>query len=179
MTAPPAAMAGGALRYGHPFCRGFRLRRGVAMIVSGGQTGVDRAALDVARLLGVANGGWCPKGRRAEDGPIDARYPLRESASRSYAVRTRLNVRDSDGTLVLTRGPARNGTALTIRLARRLRRPLLVVNLVSARHVEVRGVRRWLRRARVAVLNVAGPRESKSPGVYALAAAFLERVLTR
>lgn len=149
------------------------------MIVSGGQTGVDRAALDVARLLGLASGGWCPKDRRAEDGPIDRRYSLRESASRGYAVRTRLNVRDSDGTLVLTRGPARNGTALTIRLARRLRRPVLVVNLVSARHPEVRAIRHWLRRSRVAVLNVAGPRESRSPGVYGLAAAFLRRVLTR
>jgi len=172
-------MAGGVSRFRRSPRRAPGPRRRAVTIVSGGQTGVDRAALDVARVLGLASGGWCPRGRRAEDGPIDACYPLRESASRDYAVRTRLNVRDSDGTLVLIRGPARDGTALTIRLARRLRRPLLVLNLASARLAGVRAVGRWLRRAGIMVLNVAGPREGKSPGVYALAVAFLIRAFTR
>ena len=80
---------------------------GPVEIVSGGQTGVDRAALDVALALGLACGGWCPRGRRAEDGPLPARYPLRETPSASYPERTEWNVRDSDGTLVLHRPPAR------------------------------------------------------------------------
>ena len=85
----------------------------VERIVSGGQTGVDRAALDVAIELGVPCGGWCPRGRKAEDGPIAARYPLRETNSVSYRVRTERNVRESDGVLILTWGPPREGTALT------------------------------------------------------------------
>ena len=89
-------------------------------IVSGGQTGVDRAALDVALELGLPCGGWCPQGRRAEDGPIDPRYPLRETRAAAYPVRTRWNVRDSDGTLILTRGRPDRGTALTADLAKRL-----------------------------------------------------------
>ena len=83
---------------------GRRDSRPVARIVSGGQTGVDRAALDVAMEFGLACGGWCPRGRRAEDGPITHRYPLAETAGWDYAERTGLNVRDSDGTLVLSRG---------------------------------------------------------------------------
>ncbi|MEZ6054758.1 MAG: putative molybdenum carrier protein, partial [Planctomycetaceae bacterium] len=83
-------------------------------IVSGGQTGVDRAALDVGLDLDLPCGGWCPRGRKAEDGPIDERYPLKETESAKYDVRTRRNVRDSDGTLVLTVGDPIGGTALTV-----------------------------------------------------------------
>ncbi len=74
-------------------------------VISGGQTGVDRAALDAAMKLGIEVGGFCPKGRRAEDGPIDEQYPLTETASRAYPVRTEKNVAASDGTLILTGGP--------------------------------------------------------------------------
>lgn len=74
-------------------------------IISGGQTGVDRAALDAAMKLGISVGGFCPKGRRAEDGPIDKRYPLTETSSRAYPVRTEKNVRTAEGTLILTWGP--------------------------------------------------------------------------
>src|SRR5947209_13063019 len=95
----------------------------VAKIVSGGQTGVDRAALDVALELGLPCGGWCPRGRRAEDGPLPARYPLTETSWEGYPQRTRWNVRDSDGTLILTRGQPDRGTALTIKLAQRLGKP--------------------------------------------------------
>ena len=84
----------------------------IARLVSGGQTGVDRAALDVARELAIPSGGWCPKGRKAEDGKIDDSYPLVESPSASYSQRTRWNVRDSDGTLVLTCGKLTGGTLL-------------------------------------------------------------------
>src|SRR3990172_4511968 len=98
-------------------------------IVAGGQTGVDRAALDAALGLGLPCGGWCPRGRKAEDGPIDPRYPMEETPSDDYAERTEWNVRDADGTLVLTRGEPSGGTAFTIATARRGRSPLLVLDL--------------------------------------------------
>jgi len=148
-----------------------------ARVVSGGQTGVDRAALDVALELGLPCGGWCPAGRRAEDGAIPARYPLRETRARDYAARTEANVRDSDGTLVLTVGAPTGGTALTCRLARRLGRPLLVLDLAEA--PAPARARAWGAAAGVAVLNVAGPRETTAPGAYALATAFLRRALRR
>ncbi len=143
----------------------------IATIVSGGQTGVDRAALEAARDLGLACGGWCPRGRRAEDGAIDARYPLRETPSEDYAQRTEWNVRDSDGTLVITRGRPAGGTALTVAVARRLRKPLLVVDLEDPG--PARSVRDWADRLGIGTLNVAGPRESQQPGIEAEARQLL------
>src|SRR5437660_4339393 len=143
-------------------------------LISGGQTGVDRAALDVALERGLPCGGWCPKGRRAEDGPLDARYPLAETPWSGYPQRTEWHVRDSDGTLVLTLGAPDRGTALTVRLAAKHGRPCLPVNLSAAPRVE--DVRVWAEIHRIRVLNVAGPRESLSPGVYAAAADFLRRL---
>ncbi len=147
----------------------------VTRIVSGGQTGVDRAALDTALALGLGCGGWAPKGRRAEDGRIPDRYPLRETESAAYDVRTRRNVRDSDATLILTRGRLTGGTALTLQLARSIGRPHLVVDLDAAPHVDA--ARRWLIDTGVATLNVAGPRESGLPGIYEEARDFLGRLL--
>jgi hypothetical protein len=142
--------------------------------VSGGQTGVDRAALDVALDLGLPCAGWCPRGRRAEDGPIPARYPLRETPTADYPQRTEWNVRDSDGTLLLHQGRKGRGTALTARLARRLRRPLLEVDL---RRADAAAVRAWVAAQGIARLNVAGPREGEAPGIGTRAAAFLRSVL--
>jgi hypothetical protein len=147
----------------------------VERVISGGQTGVDRAALDVALELGIPCGGWCPRGRRAEDGRIPARYPLRETFSTGYAQRTEWNVRDADATLVLHRGRLSGGTALTVALARRLGKPCLVAELDAA--AEAAQVRVWLDDQRVVVLNVAGPRESQSPGIGAQARALLRAVL--
>ncbi|MFL5382592.1 MAG: putative molybdenum carrier protein [Longimicrobiaceae bacterium] len=144
-------------------------------IVSGGQTGVDRAALDVALELGMECGGWCPAGRAAEDGPIDARYPLRETPSPDPAQRTEWNVRDSDATLVLTSGAASPGTELTIEAARRLRRPLYTLDAGSPE--DVGAFRRWLQVHRVRTLDVAGPRESEAPGIYAKATRILVALL--
>src|SRR6185312_2826468 len=98
-------------------------------IVSGGQTGADRAALDWAIRAGIPHGGWCPKGRLAVDGVIDARYRLTETDSDDYAVRTRLNVRDSDATLILNLGALDGGTALTAEHAHALGRPCLTLQL--------------------------------------------------
>ena len=144
-------------------------------IVSGGQTGVDRAALDVALELGLPCGGWCPRGRRAEDGVVPAVYPLRESPVAAYRDRTGRNVRDSGATLILNRGRLEGGTRLTVDIARALGRPCLVVDL--DRPPPPQRVAAWLDTHAVKVLNVAGPRESGRPGIHGLAAGFLRRLL--
>lgn len=148
---------------------------GMLKVVSGGQTGVDRAALDVALALGMPCGGWCPRGRLAEDGAIADRYPLRETPSAEHAERTAWNVRDSDGTLVLTWGTPTGGTALTIDLARRGEKPCLVVNLEEGG--DAARVRDWVSAHSVATLNVAGPRASSHPAVYEAALSFLTEAL--
>lgn len=149
----------------------------IRRIISGGQTGVDRAALDVALRLGIGCGGWCPKGRFAEDGILSPNYPLKETPTPTYAERTEWNVRDSDGTLVLTWGPPADGTAFTVDMTRKHNRPVLIVDLETKdnnpHHVET-----WLLENRIRTLNVAGPRESKCPGIYQDASAFLEAFLS-
>jgi hypothetical protein len=147
----------------------------VKKIISGGQTGVDRAALDVALELGIACGGWCPRGRRAEDGVIPAGYPLEETPTDAYPERTEWNVRDADGTLILTRGRPDGGTSLTRSLARKQGKPCKVVNFDEPASAEA--VRAWLADEKIEVLNVAGPRERSQEGIRALAAAFLREVL--
>ena len=148
---------------------------GLRGIVSGGQTGVDRAALDLALQLGLGAGGWCPAGRWAEDGAVPRRYPLRETSSPDPAVRTRRNVRDSDATLILSPGPLAGGTALTARAARELGRPCLVLD--PRDRSAVGALRRWLAAVRPAVLNVAGPRVSEAPGLAVAARRVLGAAL--
>jgi hypothetical protein len=141
-------------------------------IISGGQSGVDRAALDVALALGLPCGGFCPAGRWAEDGPIAARYPLIETPSADPAQRTEWNVRDADATLILCRRlPLSGGTAHTAETAAALGRPCRVVLLGSADPGEVRA---WIAGR---VLNIAGPRESEDPGIYQAARTLLEALL--
>jgi hypothetical protein len=146
------------------------------VFVSGGQAGVDRAALDVAMERGMQVGGWCPAGRQAEDGPIDPRYPLRETPSADPAQRTEWNVRDSDGTLLLITSAHSGGTELTLDVARRLGRPVFEARLDAP--ADAATFRRWLHSHNIRTLNVAGPRESESPGVYAAACAWLRAALS-
>lgn len=141
-------------------------------IVSGGQTGVDRGALDAAIALGVPHGGWCPRGRLAEDGRIPEQYPLQETESPDYAVRTRQNVLDSDGTLILHCGPFGGGTELTRRLALREGRPHLLVDLDKPPRPAA--VWHWLAQHGIRTLNVAGPRESQCPGIAFRATEYLK-----
>jgi len=147
----------------------------IEKIISGGQTGVDRAGLDVAMALGIPHGGWCPKGRKAEDGAIPANYQLRETPKTYYKQRTGWNVRDSDGTLIVTRGTPTGGTETTIKLAAAYGKPCLVLDLLTSPTPEMVGT--WVNDNEINVLNVAGPRESGCPGIHSQAKALLQRCL--
>ncbi len=134
------------------------------MIISGGQTGVDRAALDIAIESGIPHSGWCPHGRLAEDGVIPDRYLLLETEDTDYKTRTRLNVRDSDGTLIFNREPLDGGTAATVRFAIDFDKPYLVIDLDRLPDTKI--IFEWLAGNNIQKLNIAGPRESKRPGIY-------------
>jgi len=147
----------------------------IRKIISGGQTGVDRAALDVACELGIPRGGWCPKGRLAEDGPLHLNYPLKETRSCDYEQRTEWNVRDSDGTLVIHDGIISDGTHLTIVFTSNYKKPCLQVDLNNA--FSKRDFRLWIKEHRVYVLNVAGPREAEKLKIFDRATGFLRTIL--
>ena len=144
-------------------------------IISGGQTGVDRGALDAAIELGLEHGGWCPMGRMAEDDFIPTRYALRQTDTKNYAQRTERNLLQADGTLILYHGTLSGGTYLTHQLCQRYARTVLLVNL--ARGYNPIEIRAWLADRRIVTLNVAGPRESMSPGIAASARRVLLEVL--
>jgi hypothetical protein len=157
-------------------------------IVSGGQTGADRAALDFAIEHGMAHGGWCPRGRLAEDGAIAGRYQLRETPLRRYAERTEWNVRDSDATVVFTVArTVSGGTSLTLACARRLGKPVLHLSRdsVTAVRGEADGIgmaagmlEAFLDENDVRVLNVAGPRATQQPAIGDFVRGVLRRALS-
>jgi hypothetical protein len=151
----------------------------VREIWSGGQTGVDRAALDAARELGLPTGGWVPRGRRAEDGVIpDTYHGLWETESDDYGVRTSWNVRDCDATLIVCRGPLAGGSAYTRDEAVRLGRPWLALDLNTLLvDAAVEIARAWLAGVGGSRLNVAGPRESAAPRICEQARGVLVRLL--
>ena len=149
----------------------------IAKIISGGQSGVDRAALDVAIKLGIPHGGWVPKGRLTEDGPLPEIYALRETPTAAYAERTEKNVVDSDGTLIISRGELTGGSEYTREMALKHSRPWLHVDLDRAAAFRAAlTIVEWLADQNIRVLNVAGPRASKDPDIYRDARVLLESV---
>lgn len=143
-------------------------------IVSGGQTGVDRAALDFALASGIVHGGWCPKGRRAEDGKLPEKYNLQETPRKDYGQRTEWNVRDSDGTLVIINRELSGGTLYTLETARKMGKPVMIAALADK--VEEKQVAGWVENNGIRVLNVAGPRASSEPEIYSMTLEFLQKV---
>jgi Circularly permutated YpsA SLOG family len=150
----------------------------LSKIISGGQTGADRAALDWAIKRGKAHGGWCPKGRKAEDGTIDWRYNLVETPSEDYSQRTEWNVRDSDGTAVFSiRRELRGGSLLTVELAEKYSKPVIHLRQEDERTNHALELRSFIKEFGISVLNVAGPRESDEPGVYRFVSRVLDQAL--
>lgn len=148
----------------------------VKKIISGGQTGADRAGLDYAINNWLEHGGWCPKNRRAEDGAIDLRYQLQETADDDYEERTELNVKESDVTLIFTKAKLGAGSNLTKRLAEDHAKPWLIVKLQSPGSA-ANLVRKFLERHQPEVVNIAGTRESHCPEIYKFTYNVLGRVL--
>jgi hypothetical protein len=147
------------------------------MIISGGQTGADQAALDAAITLGIPHGGWLPKGRKTEAGPLPLRYELRELSSSRYRERTEKNILTADGTLIFSFGPLAGGSALTEALAIRHGRPFLHIDfeLIERNQAAVL-VEQWVSSMQLKVINVAGPRASSEPRIYQAVYALLTRI---
>jgi hypothetical protein len=147
-------------------------------IVSGGQTGVDRAALDAAIRMGIPHGGWIPKGRLTEEGPLPERYKLDELSTDSYPERTEKNVMDSDGTLIISNGAPQGGTDYTRKMALRHGKQMLHIDLsLHSNPLDAASlVSSWLQMSRIETLNVAGPRASKDPDIYGAALALLTHI---
>ena len=147
-------------------------------ITSGGQTGADRAALDVAIEFKIPHGGWIPKGRRTEDGPLPDRYLLRETNNIGYPQRTELNILESDATLIFSHGKLAGGSALTNKLAIKHSRPCLHVNLNEiSEYKAVEIIRFWIDAQEIDILNVAGSRSSKDPLIYESVKDLIKSVL--
>lgn len=146
-------------------------------IISGVQTGADRAALDFALEFNIPHGGWVPKGRKAEDGVIPDIYELQEMPTASYPKRTEQNVMDSEGTLIFSHGELTGGSALTQQFARRHERPSMHVDLTCMRGVAAaRQIASWISEHKIKVLNVAGSRASNDPAIYAETLAVLRNL---
>jgi hypothetical protein len=149
-------------------------------IISGGQTGADRAALDVAITQKIPCGGWCPADRRAEDGAIPDRYPLTPLPNAGYRQRTRQNVIDSDGTVILAFGKLTGGSRATAGYARQFHKPLLVIDadMTKPRDAAIL-IAVFLLRHRIHVLNIAGPRASGQPAIYGYVCEVLTPLLSK
>lgn len=151
------------------------------IVISGGQTGVDRAAFDVALARGLTIGGWVPKGRVDETGPIASKYPnLQESDREDPAVRTALNVRDSDGTLMISRGPLLGGSCRAVESAQKLSRPLMLLDLSQDTVPNcINKAVSWIRINQIKRLNVGGPRESEDAEIYEYTILIMTGILSR
>ncbi len=146
----------------------------ISKLISGGQTGVDRAALDFAIDNQITCNGWCPKGRIAEDGIIPIKYPLTETSGSDYRERTKLNVNDTDGTLIFINGYMDEGTKLTMDTADDLKKPCFIYDF--SKTPEKEKLLNWLSENKIKILNIAGPRESNSVGIYGLVYDVLNKI---
>jgi hypothetical protein len=147
-------------------------------IISGGQTGADQAGLDVAIELGIPHGGWIPKDRKTEEGPLPAKYKLKKMKTTSYPKRTEKNILDSDGTVIFTFGKLTGGSELTRKLAKTHGYPCLHVDLNKASVGEAAElVRPWIEKNKIKVLNVAGSRASKAPKIHDIAKKILKAAI--
>ncbi|MFO7753016.1 MAG: putative molybdenum carrier protein [Desulfobacteraceae bacterium] len=150
----------------------------VGKIISGGQTGADQAALDAAIKFNIEHGGWIPKGRKTEKGILPSEYVMHEMDTANYAARTRKNVMDSDGTVLLARGPLTGGTLLTKKIARQAHRPCCHIDLLAMDEFEGALVlNSFVSESDIRVLNVAGPRLSSDPGIYRSVKAVVEALI--
>lgn len=150
----------------------------LSKIISGGQTGADRAALDWAIKRGVPHEGWCPKGRKDEDGTIDQRYNLIETPSEDYSQRTEWNVRDSEGTAVFSiRRELRGGSLLTVKLAEQYNKPVIHLRQEDEQANHAQELRSFIAKFGISVLNIAGPRASEEPGIYQFVSSVLDGAL--
>ena len=150
----------------------------IGKVISGGQTGTDRAGLDVAIELGIPHGGWIPKGRKTEEGPLPAKYDLKEMGTTSYPKRTEKNILDSDGTVIFTFGKLTGGSELTCKLAKQHGYPCLHVDLNKVSVGEgAELVRPWIEKHKIKILNVAGSRASKAPTIYDFAKQILKAAI--
>jgi hypothetical protein len=149
----------------------------IKRIVSGGQTGVDRASLDVAIKLGIDHGGWIPRGRLTESGELPQKYHLTETSSSQYPVRTEKNVVAAEGTLIISHGPLTGGSGYTREMAVKHGRPWLHMDLnqMAAFHAAT-AINNWILQKEIEILNVAGPRASEDPGIYQDTLNILESV---
>jgi hypothetical protein len=150
----------------------------IKKIISGGQTGADRAALDVAIKLDIPHGGWIPKGRITEDGTLPDKYNLKEMSTDSYPDRTEQNVFDSDGTLIIGRGKLTGGTDYTRKMTLKHHKQLLGIDLNQTNHYDAASlIASWIRMQRVEVLNVAGPRATEDTEIYRDVISILEQTI--
>ena len=150
----------------------------VKKIISGGQTGADQAALDVAIKFGISHGGWIPRGRLTENGSLDDKYHLKEMETTNYNTRTEQNVIDSDGTLIISHGKLTGGSEYTRDMAIRHGRPWLHLDLNKTKSSQAaKQIKHWLAEHEIQVLNVAGPRASKDPAIYTSTKDVLESAL--
>jgi hypothetical protein len=147
-------------------------------IISGGQTGVDRSALDIAIELKLPHGGWCPKGRKAEDGIIPSKYELVETDSTEYAIRTEWNIRDSDATIIITvknREAIQDGTRFTVEKVLELEKPYFIIYVDIP--LDAEKISQWLYDHKIDTLNFAGPRESSVNGIYQQSCSIIKEIL--
>jgi hypothetical protein len=150
----------------------------IQKIISGGQTGADRAALDVAIKLDIPHGGWIPNGRKTEKGPLPDKYQLQELPTNSYEARTERNVQDADGTLIIARGKLTGGSDYTRQITLKRKKQLLGIDLNLIGHYDAASlIVSWIKLQRVQVLNVAGPRKSEDTQIYADVVRILNQVI--